>query len=354
MIGWRRGAAALCAALPLLGALRPVPAGAQTGGHLRPHRLVIQVVPAMAGVAFALDRRSFASDARGLATITVIGGGSHRLSVRVPAPEHGLRFDFQRWSGGHGDDFGTARDVLLGGLVTRLVAGFGSASPVRLRFTDERGEAISSGVVRSVTVRDDGGGEYRMAPDGLHWLPARRIVREDSGRVSARPLAYSVEGVTVHGANAVFRSQQRFRPAPNGTWTIRLRFYEMHVGVHDAAFGFPVGSAVQVRYPDGRVHQLDLDERSSAPSGRLSSGNYQLKVQGPGISWWVPVSLSRTQEVRLVFVSWLDLTAAALALVLIVVGLPLLGRRLRPRRAVPVARAEVAAEEHDALEQAGP
>jgi hypothetical protein len=353
VIWWRRGAAALCAALPLMGALA-APAGAGPGGHLRPHRLVIQVVPAMAGVAFALDGRSFASDARGLATITVIGAGKHRLSVRVPAQEHGLRFDFQRWSGGHGDDFGTARNVVLGGLVTRLVAGFGSASPVRLRFADEQGEAIPSRVVQTVTLKDDSGGQYRVAADGLHWLPARRIVRENSGRVSARPLAYSVEGVTVSGANAVFRSQQRFRPAPNGTWTIRLRFYEMHVGVLDAAFRFPVGSALQVRYPDGRVHRLDLDERSSARSGRLARGNYQLKVQGPGISWWVPVSLSRTQEVRLVFVSWLDLAVAVLALVLIVLGLPLLGRRLRRRRAVAVARAEVAAEEHEALEQAGP
>lgn len=354
MTWWRRVAAAPAAAL-LVGALA-VPAGAAQARQLRPHTLVVQVVPAIAGVGFTLDGRSFASDVRGVASITVMGSGLRRLSVSVPAPRPGLRWEFQRWSGGHGgDEFSTSRTVTLGGRVTRLVAGFGASCLVRWSFVDGQGQPVPSRLVQSVTLRDDSGGRYRRPGEGFHWLPARQVVRENSGQVSARPLAYSVESVTVEGANAVFRSQQRFRAAPRTTWTIGLRFYEMHISVHDAAFGFPVGSALQVRSPDGRVRRLDLDGRSRARSGRLARGDYQLKVEGPGISWWVPVSLSRTQEVRLVLLSWLDLAVASLVVVLVLVGLPLLGGRLRRRRR-PAATMEepAAAAERGLLEQAGP
>jgi hypothetical protein len=349
----RRAAAVPGVALLLVGSLA-VPAAAAPARQLRARTLVVQVAPAMAGVAFALDGRGFASDARGLASITVTGGGSHRLSVRVPAPQPGLRFEFKRWLGGHGgDEFSRSRTVTLGGLVTRLVAGFDSACQVRWSFADEQDESIPSDRVQSVTLKDDSGGRHRLPGEGFHWLPARRVVRENTGRASARPIAYSVESVMVDGTNAVFRSQQRFQAAPRTKWTISLRFYEMHIGVHDALFGFPVGSVLQIRYPDGRVRRLDLDQRSRARSGRLARGDYQLKVQGPGISWWVPVSLSRTQEVRLVFVSWLDLAVAAVALLMVVVGLPLLGGRLRGRRRRATAVAGTAAEQRDMLEQAG-
>jgi len=331
---WRR-AAALCAGL-LVGGLA-VPADAAPARRLQPHTLVIQVVPAMAGVAFTLDGQGFVSDARGLASTTVLGVGTRRLSVRVPAARPGMRYAFERWSGGGGDEFGAARDVDLGGRVTRLVAGFGTACLVGWRFTDGQREPIPNRAVQAVTLRDDAGGLYRLAGEGSHWLPARRVVRENSGKVSARQLDYTVESVTVEGANAVFRSQQRFRPTPNATQTIRLRFHEMLVSVHDAAFGLPVGSALQVRYPDGRVRRLDLDRRATARSGRLARGDYQLKALGPGIAWWTPVRLSRSQEVRLVLVSWLDLAVVTFVLVLILAGLPLIGRGLLGRRRRAVA-----------------
>jgi len=123
-------------------------------------------------------------------------------------------------------------------------------------------------------------------------------------------------------------------------------------------FGFPAGSAVQLRSPDGQVQRLDLDGRSRASSGRLARGDYQLKVQGPGISWWMPVALSRDQQVELVFLSWLDLSVAALLAVLVLVGLPLLGGRLRGRRGrrrrSQAAAAGAGTGDRDFLGQAGP
>jgi hypothetical protein len=313
------------------------PADAAPGRRLQPHTLVIQVVPSMAGVAFTLDGDPFASDARGQASTTVLGIRTRRLSVRVPAAPPGTRYTFERWSGGGSDAFTATRDVRLGGRVTRLVAGFGSACLVAWRFTDAQGEPIPNRTVQAVTLKDDAGGLFRLPADGFHWLPTRRVVRENSGNVSAPQLDYTVEDVTVDGANAVFRSQQRFRPTPNATRTIRLRFHQMRVSVHDAAFGFPVGWSLRLRYPDGRVHQLGLDRRASARSGRLASGDYQLKAVGPGIGWWTPVRLSRSQEVQLVFVSWLDLSVVSFVLLLLLVGLPLAGRGLLARRHRAVA-----------------
>jgi hypothetical protein len=348
-------------AVPLAAALAAVlatPAAAAPARRLQPHTLVVQVVPPMAGVAFTLDGRGFRSGADGVASITADGVATRRLTVGVPAPRSGLRYEFQRWTGGYGgDEFSTSRTVRMGGRVTRLVAGFTEVCLVRWSFVDTQGDPIPSGVVESVVLKDDSGGRYQKPGDGAHWLPASQAVRDNSNRVTARPLDYSVEGVLVNGANAVFRSQQRFRPEPNATWPISLRFYQMRISAHDAVFGFSAGSALQLRSPDGRVRRLDLDERSRAVSGRLARGDYQLKVQGPGISWWVPVSLSRDQQVELVFLTWLDLSVAAAVALLVLVGLPLLGGRLRGRRRRARAPAATglgaAAEDRDLLGRAG-
>lgn len=349
---WRRRVATLPAAVALVVGLAG-PAAAAQARQLRPHTLVVQVVPAMAGVGFTLDGRAFTSDARGVASITMTGIATRRLAVSVPPSRDGLRFKFQRWTGGHGgDEFSTSRTVRMGGRVTRLVAGFGVECMVGWRFVDGNGDPVPKSVVQSVVLKDDTGARYQKPADGYHWLPAMQVVRENSGRVTARRLAYSVEGVMVDGANAVFRSQQRFHATPRASWTMSVRFYEMQIGVHDAVFRFPTGSAVQLRSPNGRVQRLDLDERSRASSGRLARGDYQLKVQGPGLSWWTPVSLSRTQEVELELLSWLDLGVAALAGLVVLVGLPLLGRRLRQRGRRAAAGAAVA--DRDVLEQAKP
>jgi len=349
-------------AVPLAAALAAAlaaPAVAAPARRLQPHTLVVQVVPPMAGVAFTLDGRRFRSGADGVASITADGVATRHLTVGVPAPRSGLRYEFQRWTGGYGgDEFSTSRTVRMGGRVTRLVVGFTEVCLVRWSFVDTQGDPVPSGVVESVVLKDDSGGRYQKPGDGAHWLPASQAVRDNSNRVTARPLDYSVEGVLVNGANAVFRSQQRFRPAPNATWPISLRFYQMQISAHDAVFGFPAGSALQLRSPDGQVERLGLDEQSRAVSGRLARGDYQLKVQGPGISWWVPVSLSRDQEVELVILSWLDLSVAALLAVLVLVGLPLLGGRLRGRRGrrrrSQAAAAGAGTGDRDFLGQAGP
>jgi hypothetical protein len=348
---WQRfGAVAAAAALA---AALAAPAAAAPARRLQSHTLVIEVVPAMAGVAFTLDGRGFRSGPDGVASITADGVATRRLTVAVPPPRPGLRFRFQRWTGGSGEEFNPSRTVRMGGRVTRLVAAFTQEALVRWSFVDNRGDPVASAMVASVELKDDSGGRYRQPGDGAHWLPAIQPVRDNSGRVRSRPVDYSVEEVLVDGANAVFRAQQRFRPAPNATWAINLRFYQMQIRAEDAVFGFPAGSAVQLRSPDGQVRRLELDGRSRASSGRLARGDYQLKVEGPGISWWAPVSLSRDQQVELVFLSWLDLSAAALLAVLVLVGLPLLGGRLRRRHRAPAA-AGAATGDRDLLGQAGP
>ena len=70
------------------------------------------------------------------------------------------------------------------------------------------------------------------------------------------------------------------------------------------------------------------------------------------------MNLSRDQEVELVFLTWLDQSVAALLAVLVLVGLPLLGGRLRGRRRrVPgpaAAGLGAGAEDRDLLGRAGP
>jgi hypothetical protein len=111
-----------------------------------------------------------------------------------------------------------------------------------------------------------------------------------------------------------------------GFYEVPLLFYSASFEVDDALLGFPVGSAIELRYPDGTVrrHELDGDGRVTLPA--LARGTYDVSVDGPGYSFTRPVSVTKDQQMTLQVVSYLDLLIAAGAFLATVFGL-LLARR---------------------------
>jgi hypothetical protein len=103
----------------------------------------------------------------------------------------------------------------------------------------------------------------------------------------------------------------------------------------DAFFGFPVGSAIRLRFPTGRVERHELDENGRALLPSLPRSDYEVTVDGPGFSFSRPVRLSRNQEVELEVLSYLDIGLAMFVGLAFVIGLPLIRRpdlRLSIRR----------------------
>ena len=205
---------------------------------------------------------------------------------------------------------------------------------VAFDFTDRTGLHIDTERVSTITLKSTVGGVYRYRDEDLgvpHWLHAQRVTTVQAGPI-VRPIEYSVQRVTVEGSNVVNRSQQRFDPTKVQDVTIWLLFFPAEFQVRDALFGFPLGSSIRLTYPDGRELEVPLvDGHASVAS--LPRGEYEVSVAGPGVTLSVPLALSRPQDAEIMFLSYYDLAAIAVVVVAFLVGLPLVARWVRRRRA---------------------
>jgi hypothetical protein len=145
----------------------------------------------------------------------------------------------------------------------------------------------------------------------------------------------------------VNQAQQRFLPSRQRVVPLRLLFYDTTVRARDALFGFPIGHALELRYPNGHVERPRLGGGGKVRLRALPRGDYEVKVSGAGISFTRPLSVSRNQEVELKVLSWLDLGLAALALASVALGL-LVVRRPHLLRRVPLLRRRATAGSHGA------
>ena len=304
LIGWGalRRAAPAALVLALLLTLSAEPAKAQT---------TIQTVPAVPGMRFAVDGHRFKADGDGRAHLPSRARGSPRALDTEIAP--GVRARFDRWYQG------------------RRIAAINLYHRVRARFVDQSGNSIDPRAVASVTLRGSDGGRHVLAGERSLWLQGNRVVPESEGRRSTA-LRYAAEKVLVAGSNVVHRGQQRFMPAANPTIQLRLLLFAVRVTVRDALLGFPIGSQIRLRYPNGRERREALGPSADLTVKSLPRGDYRVGVDALGISSTRPVALSRDQEVDLRVISWLDVVVVLLGLASIALAL------LFVRRPAPVRR----------------
>ena len=137
----------------------------------------------------------------------------------------------------------------------------------------------------------------------------------------------------VDGSNVVNRGQQRFVPGKQRDVSISVLFFQATFSVRDTLFGFPLGSAIRLRFPDGRVRRYPLANGASLQLPALARGQYEVSVDARGFSFTQPVSLSRDQRVALRVTSYLDVALLGGAIGAILLGL-LLVRRPRLRAAI--------------------
>ena len=293
VIGWgalRRPAPAVLA-LALLLTLTAQPAKAQT---------TIQTVPAVPGMRFAVDGHRFKADGHGRAHLPAGARGSLRaLDTEIA---RGVRARFDRWYQG------------------RRIAAINLYHRVRARFVDQSGSRVDPRAVASVTLRGSDGGRHVLTPARSLWLQGNRVVPESEGRRSIA-LRYAAEKVLVAGSNVVHRGQQRFTPAANPTIQLRLLLFAVRVTVRDALLGFPIGSHIRLRYPNGRERREPLGRSADLTVKSLPRGSYRVSVDALGISSSRPVALSRDQEVDLRVISWLDFAVVLLGLASIALAL---------------------------------
>jgi hypothetical protein len=307
-------AAALTAAVPAAAVAQSAPT------------LVIRTSPVLPGAAFTLDGQSVTAGPDGTARMSPASWLELRARMRVTAPpvQGRMRARFARWYGLPEFSHTPGRDYLV-------TAAFDVDYRVGMSFADREGDPVDHGKVSSVELKDATGVYHRYTGEQLRrpvWLWGTRVVSLQSGPF-AKPIYYTVQSVIVGGANVVNQAQQRYEPHKEAAFKVELLFYSATFVGRDAVFGFPVGSAVRLRYPDGQHSRHPFNAGHEAVVDSLPRGEYDATVEGPGLPVSAPVSITRPQRLTLKIVTWLDLAVVMALAGAFLGGLPLLRRRLR-------------------------
>lgn len=308
-------------------------AGARVALSILPADVQIQTVPAIAGISFELGGQIFLSGEDGMAYIDVNTPGQYRLTIHPELYQNpSLKVVFGRWLA---ETSNTYQDIQVP--YNKVIpVGLNVYQSVGQSFVDLDGFPVSPQRVTALTIRSSQGDVFNFQNGEQHWIPSSRVTRLVDG-LQATPLLYSVVSVTVDGANVVNRAQQKFFSHPDGTWPISLGLYSMQFLARDALFGFPVGKAVKVVFPDGVAVNYPLDSNGQIDIHSLARGNYTTSLVGAnGISYKTPVALSRSQVVTTKVISVLDLIivfglGGALAIGMLVYGRPSMFRSLKRR-----------------------
>ena len=303
---------------------------------IHPAVLEIQTVPPLPGASFSLvpdpdqdddsanasAAQTFVSDEAGLALVGIEKLGLYIVeALPWESPDPGVRAVFSRWVSA----FTPSIQVNISSATTRLDAGFDVSHLVDLSFVDSEGQAIEPERVESITLKSTLGGSVTFDEVGSQWLQSGRVVRRADSLDETQAL-YSIQSVIVRGSNLVNRSQQQFTPNEEQEWQIELILYSAHISVRDALFRFPLGSSILLEFPDGRTERFPLESGGELTLDSLPRGEYRVSVDGPGISFSKTVALSRNQDVRLEFISYLDIAVASLSAIAVSLGLLFLGR----------------------------
>jgi hypothetical protein len=213
--------------------------------------------------------------------------------------------------------------------VTRpLIVGLRTERLVRWTFLDRGGKEVEATHISSLVIKSNTGETRQLTGAALAkplWVAASRTQQTPQGLVS-KPLYWSVSRVVVDGADVVNKGQQQFVPNETRGWTIELLFYRITVVGRDLLFGGTVGEGVELHRPDGSVVRTRMrDGEAVLPT--VPRGQYEVRVDGSGVSFLRPASISRDQTLEIQVITPADLTLIAGTLVLFAVSLLLVGRR---------------------------
>jgi hypothetical protein len=253
-------------------------------------------------------------------------GLSKAVSFRPARRRDGSTFRLQRWY-----------SKSVNGERT-LIATLREFVPTRVTFVNPNAGAFPAKNVDRVVVKRSDGAIFTFTGAKLEkpvLLQGTRVVPLTGGLVS-KNLLYRVQSVTIDGNNLVNRSQQAFEPAKSARVPLKLLFYSARFTARDRLFGFPIGSGIQLEFPNGRVHVYRFDGSGGVVIPALPRGNYRVTVQAAGLGRTSPVAMTRDQVATLKVFSYLDAGVVIAVLASIALGLLLVGRpSLRKRLTAP-------------------
>jgi len=300
---------------------------------VRPIEVTLQTVPPVAGIEIQIDGARLTTDANGEVSTRIDRPGDVTIEVPAGGPiDQKTRWEFRRWETGSA---GLKRTLPVGQDAT-VQLGLEMQHLLTLGFLDLGGGVVEASRVDSVELKSTVGDVEVVRPSDLLWVRVNNISRAGSGLI-ASPVEYAVVKVVMSGTNVVNQGQQRIALLvdPRDHWDIELLLFGLTVNARDRLFGFPMGSTVELTYPDGHVEQRPLESGDATFTG-LPRGEYDVRILGPTLGISQPVSVTRPQQVTIRVLSYLDVGVAIFALAAALV-LPVGARVVRQRRTTHVA-----------------
>lgn len=304
----------------LLAVVDPAPARAASV------RVEFETVPTLPHARFESEGTVVETDAegRGVIEVTDVEQLPALEIVDDGIAEPDRRAEFSRWWG-----VSQARGKV------RARAVFDLYDRITWSYAEVGGRPVDPVLVSKLVVRSSHGNVHTYEQPEPVWLHSLRVVPTVGG-LSPKEIDYRIESVLVDGADVVIRNKQKFVAARQPHWTIEVLFFTAQMSARDAVLGFPVGRAVQIEYPSGRVARYELGPDANLEL-RLPRGSYRALVEAPGMRVWTPVALSRDQQIPIKVVTYLDMGLGVGLLAAIAIGLLLAGRPHLVIRRAPVA-----------------
>jgi hypothetical protein len=286
----------------------------------------VQVVPALAGVAFTLN---------GIAGVTGPGGTDAVVDPNLNGAASGLVVPNQTLTPSVRISLDrVANDPNHGAFTRKLVAELDEDRAVSISMLTPQKKVLPLDEVTSVAITSSLGSTTQFTGAQLAkpvWLAASRPALTSSG-ASGRLVTYAFKSVIIHGANVVNSGQLHFTPNKASIWQVPVILHSLTILANDLLAGRPAGKTVQLTYPDGSKVTVPLGAEHEYTFVNLPRGSYKVKVGGGLIALASTVRLSRNQTATEVVVTEAD--AGELALMLfsvtaVVVAAGVIGRRLR-------------------------
>lgn len=292
--------------------ISPVTDGSQT--------IQIVTVPTVVGAVFSLDGTLITTGPDGTASLPSTAEGKDVRRLQLRSPGSGLasgKPEFVRLLNSEDKDG-----------VVRAYALFKIFSDVAFTFRDSLGNSLPSARVTSLTIKSSLGESISLTGEALNRpisLLSQRAVAP-SGVVRLKEIYYSVQEVVISGSNTVFRSQQKFFPSKTASFEVESSFHTLTIATSDSFFGFATGSNIIIRWPDQHLSKAPiLNGRAVLPA--LPRGEYEMRIEGAGLTTWRPISVSRDQTVELQLISYFDVAVVLMLGLVVAAAGVVVGRR---------------------------
>jgi hypothetical protein len=317
-----------------LTALVTTPAGAAPPPTPAPRLLTIVTVPPIPGVSVLLDGRALTTGPDGTVRTLVTKEQRDALAAdrsahlvlstpNVTLPDNS-RARFHGWYDG---GYHYSPTDLSG---QTEVAAFDVDYLTAFSFVDARGARVDPRRVTRTELRDEFGTTIETPGAQPVWLVGRSVV-STLGRVTLRDIEYRFTQVMVNKVNVVRRGKLRFAPRVSPLVRVPLNLFAITFSAHDAIFGQPRGSAIDIQLEDGTTRHLPLQNGKVTVNG-LPPGKYIVVTKAMGLGREQTFAFSHSQTAEIQIIDPLDLGLVLAVFALLAGMLLVAGRRMRRAR----------------------